>query len=368
MQSADYVHSRSVISSQPTPQFPKGQVSQRSLKSQTDGTSSLIGQKCKSLNISAKKSDWSMVTAASPSESSMNLEPGTSAGVIHHFHEDLTNQISILFKGCIEISGPPLDYQEFFWRAACAAIYDLTRGHDVGRPFQYLISSLLYHRVTSFGHIFTISDDEHPPLVECTSPFEIKGYTEYNIVKRTFPRLNLTSHKTIRYVIKSGIQLRIDFNLKLQSCLFSDRNRDMARLKDYQPLGAPSTQNYTDFFNKLEDLIENTGCYNFLDISRFIAADITALDSPKEDDDGHDNSFIGKIKRSIGMTKKPGIQDVKISPDKMNSLVLMSTPQKKNGQLTFNTADSVNRGDKDKHSSYKGLGWSVSLTKMTKDK
>lgn len=287
--------------------------------------------------------------------------------IIRHLDDEICSQISTVLKGSVEISGPPMDYQEFFWRAACVVVYDMTRGYNVGKEFQYLLSSILYHRITSYSHIFQSYSSEIGNLIECTAPFEIKGYTEFAVVRKGFPKLNLKVQRTFRYIIKSGVQLRMDFNLKMQACTFMDQNRDYARMKGYNPLGAPSTSNYISFFNNLEDSISRSGRYNFIDICGFIAEDISALDSPTDDSDDLDNSFIKRLKSPLKFLLKQ--QDK--TPDKkekLNSLVIMSNPTKLGNTLIFDKEQAKNKGDKRIVESNKGLGWALSQYKMPKPK
>lgn len=260
---------------------------------------------------------------------------------IAHIESKYCTQISMILKGTIELSGPKSDYIEFIWRLCCLLAYDITRGFKVGPNFQYMLASLLYNKIASSSYLHAAKDNILGPMMELLCPFEIKGYTEFPIADKNFPRIQTSSDHTVRYSVQGAKQLRIRSRISLRACPFSDNNRDDARARGYIPLEAPDAASYIEFFTFLEDKIAEAGPYFFKDVAAFISSDMEAI-LPESKTDGP--SFMKRIATFV--SGKQAIQDKKRekAPEEtmaLNSLAMMTYAKEHQGTYQFASDEAV---------------------------
>lgn len=242
-------------------------------------------------------------------------EPSTSKSLvtsIPHYSPLQTEQISLVIKGAIDVSGPKLDFVEFLWRVCCVLAYEATRLKSVSRNTQYLVASILYEELRSSSYLGTFSSPDIGPTCELLCPIEVKGFTEFPIESSSFPQIRKSLNRVFRYQVKPGSILRIRAGLTIQACKFNDKYREMARIKGYVPLLPPSNEHLISYFSLLENSIETAGAYNEKDISSFIASGIDAL-AEKEADPPL--SFIKLIRDKIFKQNPPA----SIGPGKASS-------------------------------------------------
>lgn len=257
-------------------------------------------------NISSPSVKTLYLSASSFSSSSMNESSSSKTLIssIPHYSSSQTEQISLVIKGAIDVSGPKLDFVEFLWRVCCVLAYESTRFKSVSRSTQYLVASILYGELRSSSYLGAFSSPESGPTCELLCPIEVKGFTEFPIESPTFPQIRKSINRVFRYQVKSGAVLRVRAGLTIQACKFNDKYREMARIRGYIPLLPPSDEGLISYFSLLENSIETAGAYNEKDISSFIASGIDAL---AEKEANPAPSFIQLIKEKVFRQTPPAL-------------------------------------------------------------